>query len=174
MVPEPCGDPDPTSTTTDACGVRLGQPCAADGDCCDDAHPGCSNAFCLHQTNLSWPGGYCSITEPPPDGCRPGAGVFYHITNDACGVVPGAFMMQSPTIGFYLRSCRQDSDCAPRTFKNGLVEFGATAWACDAGLHACRPTSTGATHVAVPMPGVFPISVEPFCIRDTVRCGMKP
>lgn len=137
MLPQRCGRPLPPPTTADACGVPLGEGCRTDADC----GPG----YCLRETKFPWPAGYCAVVEPPANGCRPGAASYYFAPSYA-PIPPGI-------AGYYLRSCRQDRDCARTTDRD---QFN---YVCDPGLLACVPRLNS----KIPIGGRF--EVEPFCPR---------
>jgi hypothetical protein len=137
LLPQPCGFMPPPPTASDSCGVKLGSSCRYDMDCM----PG----LCLNSTNLAWPAGYCTIPDPPLDGCYPGRGVYVGIPH---------FGLFTPLLkyGFYLKACSSDADCQE------MMRPSKDAYFCDAGLQGCVPNDHGNISVG-------PIQIEPFCIQ---------
>ncbi len=137
LLPQPCEYLPPLPTDSETCGVPLGERCTADTDC--------MGGLCLKETKIPWPAGYCTIPEPPPNGCRPANAVFMRRPRYS----PTPAVAQ---IGLYLRSCTADADCVrPKDPDQGL-------FSCDVGLRGCVPASAG---VLVPVGGQF--QIEPFC-----------
>jgi hypothetical protein len=135
MLPQRCGMATPPPTTADACGVPLGEGCRTDADC--------GLGYCLRETKIPWPAGYCAVTDPSPSGCRPGAAAYYPAPRFA--PIPAGIR------GYYLRACRRDSDCVRKTDRDQFM------YSCDLGLGACLPRIIS----RVPVGGR--IEVEPFC-----------
>jgi hypothetical protein len=101
--------PAPPPPANGECGVPLGAPCDVDADC----HGG----VCLANGPWPWPGGYCAIPEPPPNGCRQqGAALF---RNDL-----------DPRQSWWVRACQVPSDCG-RDFP----------YQCEVTRGACLPSA---------------------------------
>ena len=135
MLPQRCGRPLPPPTAADSCGVPLGEGCRTDADC--------GGGTCLRETKFPWPAGYCTITDPPRNGCRPGSASYYFAPRFA--PIPGGIA------GYYLRACTTDADCARSTDRD---QYG---YECERGLRACVPRKKS----LFPVGGRF--EVEPFC-----------
>jgi hypothetical protein len=99
VVPVPDGE----------CGVPIGRPCEVDA--------ACGGGVCLVTEPLPWPGGYCAIPEPPPNGCRQGGTVLFR---DA----------MRPDRAWWVKSCEAQSDC-DRPFP----------FHCELTVGACVPTA---------------------------------
>ncbi len=116
LLPQPCAFVPPPATEAGDCETPLGMSCRDDADC--------GKGVCLRETKMPWPVGYCAVTEPPKNGCRPGKGAFLNAPN------------YSPTPafinGYYIRRCSTDADCARPDRDPGL-------YLCDPGLLACVP-----------------------------------
>lgn len=138
FTPQTCGQALPGATTPGDCGVPLGAKCASDLDC--------AGGYCLTQTKISWRGGYCVVQEPPKNGCRPAAGVYYRR--------PQVTQIPKGVVGYYLRACVQDADCHSPT------DGSRNLFSCDRGLGACTPTDTLNAQVGTTL---APTSIEPFC-----------
>jgi len=84
----PCSAP-PQPPAEGDCGVPLGARCDVDRDC--------NGGECILGTLLPWPGGYCAIPEPPPNGCRPRQGA----------------LVSDPPTGktWWMQACQHPSDC---------------------------------------------------------------
>ena len=138
FLPEPCGDPAPAPMTPGDCGVPLGARCSRDADC--------AGGYCLQFFKVPWPAGYCTVIDPPANGCRPAAGVFVHKPK---------FNSVPPSVtGFWLRSCAKTSDCARKG------DPGPNIYVCDPGLLACVPRGNGLLLIGAK------VMVEPFCAHD--------
>lgn len=116
ITPLLCGQPVPTPQTPGSCGVPLGAACASDADCT-------AAGVCIQNLPAPWPNGACAIPEPPPSGCRPGAGSYY--------LSPSVKAAASK--GYWLKSCKSDEDCV----RPGPIR--QSAYSCDQGWHACLP-----------------------------------
>ncbi len=136
VLPQLCGRKPPPATSPDACGVRLGEGCRTDTDCG-------AAGYCLRETKFPWPAGYCVVTDPPGGGCRPEKAAYYPAPRYA-PIPPGL-------IGFYLRPCSSDSDCARTTDRD------QGNYVCDVGLRACFPRNLAKIPVG------SRLEVEPFC-----------
>lgn len=135
-LPQRCGRGVPLPSQPGDCGVPLGAKCVTDGDC------GFGGA-CLKETKMPWRGGYCTVPEPPPRGCRPGAAAYLPVPR--YGLIPAG------VAGYYLRPCQQDSDCV----RAGDLELHN--YTCDVGLRGCMPV------VARAVPIGSALEIEPLC-----------
>jgi hypothetical protein len=140
LLPQPCGYLPPPPTDPGTCGVPIGNYCNMDAQC--------GSGICLQQTATPWPGGYCTIAEPPPNGCRPSQAVFYELPT--LGLPPSSSM-----IGVYLRPCNTDADCA----RANDLDPGSVV--CDPGLLGCVAHQPGTLIQVGGMPG--PLPIQPFC-----------
>lgn len=135
VLPQLCGRKPPPPSDANACGVPLGEGCRTDADC--------GTGYCLRETKFPWPAGYCVITEPPTTGCRPTRAAYYPAPRYA-PIPPGL-------MGFYLRACKSDGDCARTTDRD------QGNYTCDVGLQACFPRQGSRIPVG------SRLEVEPFC-----------
>ena len=92
--------------------------------------------------------GNCVVVDPPPNGCRPGAGVYLRRPMYA----PGPPLVT----GYWLKGCQTAADCSRPAVDPPLYN-------CDPILRACIPAA--APSIAVN----GHILVEPFCNRDVKR-----
>lgn len=134
-LPQPCGRQPPPPSAPDACGVPLGEGCRTDSDC--------GTGYCLRETKFPWPAGYCVVTEPPTNGCRPQAAAYYP--------APRYAPIPAGIAGWYLRPCSSDGDCVRKSDRD------LDMYVCDVGLRACLP------RIASKIPVGSRLEVEPFC-----------
>ncbi len=138
MLPQPCDFVPPTPTDAGTCGVPIGSTCRADRDC--------QGGICNLDAPFPWPSGYCTIPDPSPSGCYPGAASYLGAPPEVPGTRPAP-----PRKGIYLKPCAVDKDCIRAD------EPQNNAYRCDPGLRGCVPG-------APPFVQVGPrINVAPFC-----------
>lgn len=119
LLPQSCGQKPAPATDPDTCGVSLGSGCRTAQDCG-------TGGSCLRETQLGWPAGYCTITEPVASGgCRPGKSeILYR---------PEYSPVPAEIDAYYLRRCTSEEDCdRPEDRDRDL-------YSCDVGLGACVP-----------------------------------
>lgn len=140
-LPQLCTFTVQTPTDPGTCGVDIGRECATDDIC--------NGGICLKETSYPWPGGYCTVTismDPRSTACRPA------LASPTRLPVFGARPLN--TLGYYLKACVTDQDCEDDDGgRRGL-------YVCDAGLLACRPSSTTQVRIQGPDEVIF---FESFC-----------